>query len=234
MDKGKLYLIPTTISSGTEKKTLAETVQIYIRKIDIFIVENIRKSRRYILKIDQNKDINNTVFYENNKHSSINLQKNLLENILAGKNIGLLSDSGLPCIADPGNKIVEYAHQFNIDVIPITGPSSILLALIASGMSGQEFTFNGYLPIKNKERKKKIKHIETLANKNQQTQIFIETPYRNNQLLNAILENCNKNTRLCLAIDVTGEREHIKTKTIQEWRKIKYTIPKEPCVFLIY
>ena len=154
--KGSLYLIPTELSTGAEKDTLPLVITKYITKINVFIVENIRTSRRYIKKLYPDKKIQDTIFYSYGKHHNINLE-NLLQHIINNEDIGLLSEAGLPCIADPGSKIVEYAHNMNIKVIPITGPSSIFLALMASGMNGQNFTFNGYLPINKKLRSKKRK-----------------------------------------------------------------------------
>lgn len=233
MNKGKLYLIPSLISEESKNSTIPSAVHNYIENINIFIVENTRSARRYIKKICPSKNIDKITFFENGKHNKLNLQEDFLKNIITGKNIGLVSEAGLPCIADPGTKIVEYAHQFEIDVIPITGPNSIILALISSGMNGQNFAFNGYLPIEKKIKKITIKQLENKSKKYNQTQIFIETPYRNNQLFQSILETCNANTKLCLAINITAKDELIKTRTIAEWKKINFKIKKQPCVFLI-
>ena len=187
MNKGKLYLIPTIIGEGTEQDTLPSTTLNIIKKINIFIVENIRTARRHIRKIDKQKNIDNITFYSYGKHDFLALDNDFLPHILSGKNVGLLSEAGLPCIADPGSKIVAYAHDFQIDVVPLTGPSSIFLALMSSGLNGQNFSFNGYLPINKIERIKTIKKLEKLARKTGQTQIFMETPYRNNQLIQILL-----------------------------------------------
>ena len=162
--------------------------------------------------------------------------KHILENdllILSIEDVGLLSEAGLPCIADPGSKIVEYAHDFQIEVVPLVGPSSILLALMASGMSGQNFAFTGYLPIDKKERIKTIKQLELLAKKTGQTQIFMETPYRNHQLLDILKAKCNNKTKLCIAANITSINEFIQTKTIEEWKQTKVDIHKQPAIFLI-
>ncbi len=160
MNKGNLYLIPTVIGDGTQKETLTSPIIKAVQKINIFIVENIRTTRRYIRTIDKEKDIDNITFYCFGKHNNIDLEKDFLPHILRGQDVGIISESGLPCVADPGSKIVAYAHDFDINVIPLVGPSSILLALMASGLNGQKFTFNGYLPIDKSERKKSIKRLE--------------------------------------------------------------------------
>ena len=233
MNKGRLYLIPNTLSEDTYKETITSETIEHIKKINVFIVENMRNARRYIKKIIPEKNINEVIFHAHGKHDKLNLENDFLRHILANQDVGLISDSGMPCIADPGSQIVNYAHEFNIEVIPLTGPSSILLALIASGMNGQRFTFHGYLPINDSERKKKITQIERKSIKNTETQIFIETPYRNNKLLDTILKNCRKNTKLCIALDITGSRQYIQTKTISEWKTKKIKLEKEPCVFLL-
>ena len=233
MNKGKLYLIPTILGENTQKTTLPTSIYKAIKDIDIFIVENIRTARRHIKKIYSEKDIDSTIFYSYGKHDTINLEQDFLPHILSGKNVGLLSEAGLPCIADPGSEIVEYAHNFQIDVVPFVGPSSILLALMASGLNGQNFAFTGYLPIDKSERVKVLRHLESLTKRLRQTQIFMETPYRNNQLFETLLKSCHNNTRLCIASDITMPTEKIKTKTIAEWKQIKINIHKKPAIFLI-
>jgi 16S rRNA (cytidine1402-2'-O)-methyltransferase len=233
MKKGKLILIPTIIGENTAKETLPSIIYDTIKNTNIYIVENIRSARRFIKNIYKEKDIENTTFYSYGKHDSIDLEQDLLIHILAGKDVGLISEAGVPSVADPGSKIVEYAHNYNIRVIPLVGPSSILLALMASGMNGQNFAFNGYLPIESKERTNKIKQLEKLANLRNQTQIFMETPYRNNKLLEVILKTCRSQTRLCIASNITTDHESILTKTILEWKTIKININKQPSIFLL-
>ena len=233
MNKGKLYLIPTILGKETQEATLPSTILKSIKEIDIFIVENLRTSRRHIKKIYNEKDIDATTFYSYGKHDVLNLEENFLRHILSGQNVGLLSESGLPCIADPGSKIVEYAHSFQIDVVPFVGPSSILLALMASGMNGQNFAFTGYLPIDKNARIRALRHLEALTKKTGQTQIFMETPYRNHQLFDAIIKVCSNNTKLCIASDITLPSENIKTKTIVEWKQETININKKPTIFLI-
>lgn len=233
MNKGKLYLIPTTLGEGSENQNLPPYVLECLKKINIYIVENIRSARRFIKKTYRNKDINNTIFYSYGKHDNLDLQEDFLPHIYQGNDIGIISEAGVPCVADPGSKIVEFAHQYQIEVCPITGPSSVLLALIASGFNGQNFAFNGYLPIDKKERSKKIKNLEFLSKKNGQTQIFMETPYRNLQLFESILKTCSKRTKLCIASEITLRSENIKTMTIEEWSKLRPEIHKKPSIFLI-
>ncbi len=233
MDKGKLYLIPTILGEGTQESTLPSTILKAIQEIDVFIVENLRTARRHIRKLDREKNIDATTFYSYGKYDTLNLEQDFLPHILSGQNVGLLSEAGLPCVADPGSKIVAYAHDFQIDVVPFVGPSSILLALMASGLNGQNFAFTGYLPIDKSERTKIIKQLEELVKKTGQTQIFMETPYRNNQLIETLLKTCSNNTKLCTASDITLPTENIKTKTIAEWKQTKINLDKKPTIFLI-
>ena len=233
MNKGKLYLIPTILGKETQETTLPSTILKSIKEIDIFIVENLRTARRHIKKIYKEKDIDATTFYSYGKHDTLSLEEDFLPHILSGKNVGLLSEAGLPCIADPGSKIVEYAHNFQIDVVPFVGPSSILLALMASGMNGQNFAFTGYLPIDKSDRTRALRYLESLTKKTGQTQIFMETPYRNHQLFDAIIKVCSNNTKLCIASDITLPSENIKTKTIEEWKQEKININKKPAIFLM-
>lgn len=233
LNKGKLYLIPAILSDDSQEAVLPSIISNHIKDINIFIVENLRTARRHIKKIDHEKDIDNTIFYSYGKHDTLSLEEDFLPHILSGKNVGLLSEAGLPCIADPGSKIVEYAHNFQIQVVPLVGPSSILLALMASGMSGQNFAFTGYLSIDKKERARTIKQLELLAKRTGQTQIFMETPYRNHQLLDTLKAQCHNKTKLCIAANITSPSEFIQTKTIEEWKQIKVEIHKQPAIFLI-
>jgi 16S rRNA (cytidine1402-2'-O)-methyltransferase len=233
LNKGKLYLIPTILGEGTQEATLPTTILKAIKEIDVFIVENLRTARRHIKKLDRDKNIDATTFYSYGKYDTLNLEQDFLPHILSGQNVGLLSEAGLPCVADPGSKIVAYAHDFQIDVVPFVGPSSILLALMASGLNGQNFAFTGYLPIDKSERTKILKQLEELVKKTGQTQIFMETPYRNNQLIETLLKTCSNNTKLCTASDITLPTENIKTKTIAEWKQTKINLDKKPTIFLI-
>ena len=233
MNKGKLYLIPTILGEGTQETTLPPPILKAIKKINVFIVENLRTARRHIKQLDREKNIDDITFYSYGKHNTLNLEQDFLSHILSGQDVGLLSEAGLPCIADPGSEIVSYAHNFQINVIPFVGPSSILLALMTSGLNGQNFSFTGYLPINKSERTKSIKQLEKLVKKTGQTQIFMETPYRNNQLIEALLKTCSNNTKLCIASDITMPTENIKTKTIAEWKQTKINLHKKPAIFLI-
>lgn len=233
MGKGKLYLIPTILGKGTQESTLPPPILKTIQEIDVFIVENLRTARRHIKQLDREKNLDTTTFYSYGKHDTLNLEQDFLPHILLGQDVGLLSEAGLPCVADPGSKIVAYAHNFQIDVVPFVGPSSILLALMASGLNGQNFTFTGYLPINKSDKTKTIRQLEGVAKKTGTTQIFIETPYRNNQLIEALLKTCSNNTKLCIASDITLPAENIKTKTIAEWKQTKINLHKKPAIFLI-
>ena len=233
MSKGKLILIPNLIGDENFKNVLTEKVIQTIKETNFFIVENIRTARRYIKRIVPEKSIDKIIFFAYGKHNSFNLQEDFLQNILLGNDIGIISEAGVPAVADPGSKIVEYAHKFNIKVTPLVGASSILLALMSSGMNGQKFAFNGYLPIEKKDQIKKIKYLESICKKTNQTQIFMETPYRNNKLFNTIINVCHGNTKLCIASNITQNNESIITKEIREWKTIKINIDKQPTIFLI-
>ena len=233
MSQGKLILIPNLIGDENYKNVLTEKIIQTIKETKIFIVENIRTARRYIKKIVPEKSIDEITFFAYGKHNSFNIQEDFLQNILLGNDIGIISEAGVPAVADPGSKIVEYAHKFNIKVTPLVGASSILLALMSSGMNGQNFAFNGYLPIEKKDQIKKIKYLESICKKTNQTQIFMETPYRNNKLLNTIINICHGNTKLCIASNITQNNESIITKEIKEWKTIKINIDKQPTIFLI-
>lgn len=233
MKNGSLYLIPTTISKNTESKVLSKEVYNTINKINIFIVENIRTSRRYIKSINPKIKIDDLTFIPFGKYDKIDFEKDCLKYFLNGYDIGIISESGSPCIADPGSEIVKSAHEFNIRVIPISGPSSILLSLMASGLTGQNFCFHGYLPIEKKERIYKLKKLESLSKRENQTQIFIETPYRNLKLFQSIINICSNHTYLCIACDLTLDTEYIATKTIFFWKNQIPDIHKRPTIFLI-
>ena len=235
MRQGKLILIPNLIGENNIDNGITKKIIDTIIETDFFIVENIKSARRFIKKVVPNKIIDNITFFAYGKHDNLDLQEDFLKNILLGNDIGLISEAGVPAVADPGAKIVEYAHQYKIRVVPLVGPSSILLALMSSGMNGQNFAFNGYLPIDEKEKIRKIKLLEKISNNSGQTQIFMETPYRNLQLFESVLKVCSKNTKLCIASNITLDSENIKTKTIEEWKSSNLPdIHKSPTIFLIY
>lgn len=230
---GKLFLIPTPLSESEPQWVLPPKVIDTIYILDYFIVEELRTARRFLKKINFPKNFDNIQFNILNEHTPSTQISELITPCLQGFNIGLLSEAGCPCIADPGTAIVSLAHQHQIKVIPLTGPSSILLALIASGLNGQCFAFEGYLPIDKKLKIKRLKELEKNAWQHHQTQIFIETPYRNLHLFQDILENCQPNTLLCIACNITAENEYIKTLTIKDWKKNNPPIHKENTVFLL-
>ena len=232
--KGHIYLIPTTLGESDLQLVIPEYIRTIVNDLNYFIVENIRSARRYIRRLLPEKNIDMITFYELNKHTKTNEISNYLKVVEEGNNIGIISEAGNPGIADPGSDIVKIAHKRNIQVIPLVGPSSILLALISSGMNGQNFAFNGYLPIKQPERVQKIKMLEKRSRIENQSQIFMETPYRNMKLLDDLLNNCQNNTLLCIASDITLKTEFIKTKSIAEWKKQIPQINKRPTIFILY
>jgi len=202
-----------------------------VKNCQVFFVENERTARRYLKQLWKDMVIDNYEWFNMSDESK--MTEAFKQKIKEGKNIGIISEAGCPGVADPGQVLVTIAQQMNINVKPLVGPNSILLALMASGMNGQQFQFVGYLPIDNHERNKAIKELEAESKKKGCTQIFIETPYRNNQMIEALLKNCNEATRLCIAVDLTGKTEWIKTKTIADWKKEKEDIHKRLAIFLI-
>jgi len=232
--KGNLYLIPATIGEGAVEKVIPSYNQSIINKIDIYIVEEVRTARRFLKKAGIIKPIDELTFYVLNEHSKEHEISSYLDAIKEGKHIGLLSEAGVPCIADPGAAIVKIAQSNNINVIPLVGPSSIFMALMASGFNGQQFSFLGYLPVDKKLRVDKLKEIEKTIYQKNETQIFIETPYRNNQMIESILSTCRNETMMCIATDVSMDSEYIKTKSIAQWKKSIPDINKRATVFLLY
>jgi 16S rRNA (cytidine1402-2'-O)-methyltransferase len=226
-----VYLIPSLLhEEGME--SIPPYLISAIKECQVFFVENERTTRRYFKKLWPEMVIDDFEWYNVTDSSGVSdtFKKKIKEN----KNIGIISEAGCPGVADPGQALVEIAHQMNVEVKPLVGPNSILLALMASGMNGQQFQFHGYLPIDNQQKIKAIKDLEAESIKKKSTQIFIETPYRNNQLIEAILKTCNPSTKLCVAANITGKNEWIKTKTIAAWQKEKINIHKRPAIFLLY
>ena len=218
MEKGKIYMIPTTLGDSNIDSVIPKDVQQIIIETKYFIVENIKTTRRFLKKVEREIDIDRLHFSVLNKHTSPTELESFLNPILEGNNIGVISEAGCPGVADPGSDIVSMAHAKNIKVVPLIGPSSILLALIASGMNGQNFCFNGYLPKERNLRIKKIKELERQAI-NGATQIFMETPFRNNHLMEDLLKHCSPNSTLCIAADISLENEFIYSKKIIDWKK---------------
>ncbi len=232
---GKLYLIPTTLGESNPMDVLSNAIIERIKQIDIYIVENEKTARRFIKNIAQDKVQANLKLFPLNKHTDVNELPSYLYPCKLGKNIGLISEAGCPGVADPGANVVKIAHQENIKVIPLVGPSSILLAMMSSGMNGQNFAFNGYLAIDKQERKQNIKRLERLSFEQNQSQLFIETPYRNNKMFEDLCLMLNNNTELCIACDITLPTEYIKTMTINDWKKQKrINLHKRPTLFIIH
>lgn len=234
--KGKLYLIPNTLGESSLEDVIPQGNINKILNIKHFIVEDLRNARRFLSKAGWRGRIEELEFYELNEHSKAQDILKHLEKAEQNTDIGLLSDAGTPCVADPGADIVAMAHSKGIQVIPLVGPSSILLALMASGFNGQNFTFLGYLPRERGNRERSIKDLEKKIFRLHQTQIFIETPYRNNQMLESLVKSCSSTTRICVATDLSLETETIISQTAEEWKKM-YTnidIHKRNTIFLMY
>lgn len=232
--KGTLYLIPTTLGDTAETADVIPVkIATIINQIDEYIVENEKSARHYLKKMGLQKPLQEIILHPLNQHTAPQAIGGYLKSIQEGKHIGIISEAGCPGIADPGAEVVAIAHERNIKVVPLVGPSSILLSLMASGFNGQQFTFHGYLPKERGERIKKLKELEKAAMKGH-TQLFIETPYRNIHLLEDLLSTCAGTTSLCIACDITLPTEFIKTKRIVDWKKQLPDIAKKPTIFLIY
>jgi len=234
MEKGKLYLIPTRLGDNAPLEVLPMSVKKIIELVDDYIVENEKTARNFIKKISSSKSQPSLKIHILNKFTQPIELESFLDACEDGKPVGLLSEAGCPGIADPGADIIKIAHKKDIRVIPLVGPSSILLAMMASGMNGQKFTFNGYLPIVNEERKKALKTLERESLSSNTSQIFIETPYRNNKILEEICKTLHPETDVCVACDITLPTEYIKTKTVKEWKQTKVDLHKRPTIFIIH
>jgi len=232
MATGKIYLIPVTLGSHNYNDVIPQGVLEITRSLRLFVVENIRSARRYLRLIDKDFPIDETEFLELNEHTGESEISKFLEPVGTGKDMGLMSEAGLPGIADPGALLVSAAHRLRIRVIPLSGPSSILLSLISSGLNGQNFTFNGYLPVRPAERAVSLKTLEKKSREGM-AQIFMETPYRNQRMLDSILSVCSDDTLLCIATDITLPGENIRTMTIAEWRRNVPSINDRPTVFVL-
>lgn len=230
---GKLYLIPCPLGDSPPLEVLPLSVKKVVEEIDHYIVENEKNARRFIKSIVPKKSQPGLYFQTINKFTEDTEIPGMLDPCLEGKDMGIISDAGCPGIADPGAAIVEQAHLKGIKVVPLVGPSSLLLGMMASGFNGQNFAFNGYLPIDKMERKQEIKRLEKLSGTHLQSQLFIETPYRNNQLLESLIENLDPMTRICVACDLTLSTEFIRTQTAKDWNKKKVDLHKRPTLFII-
>lgn len=234
--KGKLYLLPNTLGDSELNHVLPAENLIIIGKLKYYIVEELKNARRFLSQAGWKGRMEELQFFELNEHSKTGDFENYLEMIFQGHDMGLLSDAGLPCVADPGAQIVELAQSKGIAVVPLVGPSSIFLSLMASGFNGQNFAFLGYLPRERKEREMALKDLEKRIYQQNQTQIFIETPYRNIQMFESILHTCSSQSKLCVASNITLPDESIITKTIADWKKLAQSpeIHKRNTVFLLY
>ena len=228
-----LFLIPTVLAEGTAQQVLSPQVAEVLGTLDYFFAEELRTARRFISGLRLGRVIEDLNFYELNKKTSESEAAAFLRRLPPGKDIGVLSEAGCPGVADPGAVAVRVAYQLGMKVVPLVGPSSILLALMASGLNGQSFAFHGYLPIDQAPRRKALVFLEKEVQELNQTQIFMETPFRNNHMLETILEACQPDTRLCVASNLTAPEEYIKTQTIRQWKTQKIDLHKQPTIFLL-
>lgn len=231
---GKLYLIPVTLGESNPFDVLPETVKRTVEFIDDYIVENEKTARKFIKSVLPEKVQASLRISTLNKHTEIAEHNRMLQPCMDGINVGLMSEAGCPGVADPGAAIVKIAHEKGIQVVPLVGPSSILLAMMGSGMNGQSFAFNGYLPIDKSDKKSALKNFEKLSQDKNQSQIFIETPYRNNKLLEDILQVLQPSTHLCIACDITLLTEYIKTYKVSDWKKTKIDLHNRPTIFVVH
>ena len=228
----QIYLIPSTIAPGTQDQVISRQVRQVISKVDYYLVENIRTARRFIasLKI---RDVSAIEFKVYDKHTQEVQLTELMAPVLKGVPVGIISEAGCPAVADPGHRVIQWAHHRQIRVVPLAGPSSIIMALMGSGMNGQHFEFHGYLPIDKNERLKKIKLLEQESAKTGKCQIFMETPYRNTTIAQSLVDHCQGNTSICFATDLSADNESIVTKTVSQWKRKIPNIQKRPTIFLL-
>ena len=229
-----LYLLPVTLGETPIEKVLPSYNKEIITEIKHFIVEDIRSARRFLKSVDRSIVIDDLTFFTLNKHTSSADITDFLRPLAEGNPMGVISEAGCPAVADPGADVVSIAQRRNYKVIPLVGPSSIILSIMASGFNGQCFAFHGYLPIDASDRIKRLKELESRVYSENQTQLFIETPYRNNKMMEDIIKTCRPQTKLCIAANITCEGEYIKTRTVEEWRGRLTDLSKIPCIFLIY
>jgi len=234
MPKGTLYLIPVPLADNAAAKSFTPYLVETINQITEYIVENEKTARRFLKEAGLKTPQSELLIHDYGKHERDKGLGQFFTGLESGKNVGLMSEAGCPGVADPGADIVAEAHKRGIKVIPLVGPSSILLALMASGFNGQSFTFHGYLPIDKAQRAKRIKELEGYAERLKQTQLFIETPFRNNQMLEEVLRSCKPTTRLCIACNITAEDELIKTQSVGDWKKQVPDLHKKPTIFLLF
>ncbi len=229
-----LYLIPVTLGDTSLERVLPAHNKEIVSGIRHFIVENVRTTRRFLRQMDSQFDIDGSQFFELNKHTTPEAVSGFLKPLIAGNPMGVISEAGCPAVADPGADVVAIAQRKGLKVVPLVGPSSIILSVMASGFNGQSFAFHGYLPIKPDERIKKLKQLEQRIYNENQTQLFIETPYRNAKMVEDILKNCRPQTKLCIAANITCDDEYVCTKTVKEWHGKVPDLSKIPSIFLLY
>ena len=232
--RASLFLIPVTLGDTEHRRVLPEYNRDVILSIRHFIVENVRTARRFLKKVEPGIVIDDLTFYELNKHTSPEQVAGYLAPLAKGESVGVISEAGCPAIADPGADVVAIAQRKDYPVVPLVGPSSILMSVMGSGFNGQSFAFHGYLPIEPDERAKKLRTLEQRAYSESQTQLFIETPYRNHKMIEDILQNCRPQTKLCIAANITCEGEYIQTRTVKDWKGHVPELSKIPCIFLLY
>lgn len=228
-----LYLVPNVLAENNWQNVLPAQIFSILTNTKFFIVENIRTTRRFMKQVNRDIDIDSCTFFEINKRTIPQDLPGFLSPLEKGYDIAVISEAGCPGVADPGAEVVRIAHQKGLKVMPLVGPSSILLSLMASGLNGQNFAFRGYLPVKPNERTRELSTLDKKIKSSRQTQIFIETPYRNNQLIADILKSCSPSTLLCIAANITGDNEFIQTKTIQQWKSKIPDLHKQPVIFLL-
>lgn len=232
-EKGKLYLIPSPLGENDPMEVIPLPVLKSLEGFRTFVVEEVRTARRYLSKAGLKGRIGELQFFELNEHTEQSAVESYLKLFDNGNDVALISEAGLPAVADPGAQFVALAHRHGIEVIPAVGPSSLMMSLMASGLNGQSFAFCGYIPAKTDERRSRLKTLEKVSGQLKQTQIIIETPYRNDSLFKDILSTCSASTRLCIAANITMPDAYIRTKTVAQWKKEDIIIGKRPCVFLI-
>lgn len=233
MNSGKLYLIPSPLGENDPAEVIPSYVLELLQHINHYVVEEFRTVRRYLSRAGLKGKIDGLQMYELNEHTPVAQIEGYIKVLQDGNDVGLISEAGLPAVADPGAQLVDLAHRHGIEVVPLVGPSSLMLALMGSGLNGQCFAFTGYLPVKPDERKAKIKLIEKVSAQLRQSQIMIETPYRNGQLFADLLAVCGPKTRICVAADITLPTQTILTRSVAEWKKNPIEIGKRPCVFIL-
>jgi 16S rRNA (cytidine1402-2'-O)-methyltransferase len=233
MAKGKLYIIPIPISEDSFERVLPTFNQTVVNELRHFLVEKIKTSRQFLRKMNPTFPIDESQFYELNKHDDYSFQDEVLAHLQKGIDVGIMSESGYPGVADPGTTFIALAHTHQIEIVPLIGPSSLLLALACSGMNGQGFTFNGYLPKSESERSQKIKELNAIIQKTGYAQLFIETPFRNEAIFQDVLQHSSAGMFLTIAYDITGSKQFIRTKTIADWKKQPFKFDKTPCVFVL-